>query len=213
MSSFRDEQFTDRPLGSSPSGDIVRAAQGRRGSMTLETVRHHIHEAEEKLLADLRQLRRIARTAPVAAAPPAARLPTGQRIADTVAATMGSLKFIIVQSTILFFWITLNVTAWVQHWDIYPFILLNLALSFQAAYAAPFIMMSQNRQQDIDRMAAEHDYQINIKAELEIEALHQKIDQLRETAVLYLTKAVRELTELLNRSGLCAPPAENDIGS
>src|SRR3569623_930684 len=194
MSSFRDEQFTDRPLGSSPSGDIVRAAQGRRGSMTLETVRHHIHEAEEKLLADLRQLRRIARTAPDAAAPPAARLTTGQRIADTVAATMGSWKFIIVQSTILFFWITLNVTAWVQHWDIYPFILLNLALSFQAAYAAPFIMMSQNRQQDIDRKKAENDYQINIKAELEIEQLHQKIDEMREREILTLTQAIAELT-------------------
>jgi uncharacterized membrane protein len=73
-----------------------------------------------------------------------------------------------------------------------------LALSFQAAYAAPFIMMSQNRQQDIDRNAAENDYQINIKAELEIEALHQKIDQLRETEVLNLTQAVKELAELLN---------------
>src|SRR3569623_416895 len=142
------------------------------------------------------------------AAPPRARLTTGQRIADTVAATMGSWKFIIVQSTILFFWITLNVTAWVQHWDIYPFILLNLALSFQAAYAAPFIMMSQHRQQDIDRPAAELDFQINIKAEREIEARHQKLDELRETEVLYLTRAVRELTELLNRSGLCAPPAD-----
>ncbi len=58
----------------------------------------------------------------------------------------------------------------------YPFILLNLALSFQAAYAAPVIMMSQNRQQDIDRKAAENDYRINVKAELEIELLHEKID-------------------------------------
>ena len=175
--------------------------------MTLDTVRHHIHETEAKLLADLRHLRRVARTAPDAGAPPAIPLTTGQRIADTVAATMGSWKFIIIQTTILFFWIMLNITAWIEHWDPYPFILLNLALSFQAAYAAPFIMMSQNRQQDIDRLAAESDYQINIKAELEIEALHQKLDQLRETEVLYLTKAVRELTELLNRSGLCAPPA------
>ena len=93
-----------------------------------------------------------------------------------------------------------------KQWDPYPFILLNLALSFQAAYAAPFIMMSQNRQQDIDRQAAETDHQINIKAELEIELLHQKLDRLRETEVLYLTRAVSELTELLNRSGLCAPP-------
>jgi uncharacterized membrane protein len=78
--------------------------------------------------------------------------------------------------------------------------LLNLALSFQAAYAAPFIMMSQNRQQDIDRKSAENDHQINVKAELEIELLHQKIDQLRETEVLYLTEAVRDLTALLGKA-------------
>jgi uncharacterized membrane protein len=68
----------------------------------------------------------------------------------------------------------LNVTAFIQQWDLYPFILLNLALSFQAAYAAPFIMMSQNRQQDIDRKHAEKDFQVNVKAELVIELLHQR---------------------------------------
>ena len=73
-------------------------------------------------------------------------------------------------------------------------------LSFQAAYAAPFIMMSQNRQQDIDRLAAKSDYDINIKAELEIELLHQKLDALRENEVLNLTKTVRELTEMLSKS-------------
>jgi uncharacterized membrane protein len=93
--------------------------------------------------------------------------------------------------------VDLNLLAWIQHWDPYPFILLNLALSFQAAYAAPFIMMSQNRQQDIDRLAAKNDYQINIKAELEIELLHQKIDQIRETEIARLTEAVSDLTELL----------------
>ena len=130
----------------------------------------------------------------------------GQRVADGVAATMGSWNFIIIQSAILLAWIVLNITAYVEHWDPYPFILLNLALSFQAAYAAPFIMMSQNRQQDIDRMAAENDYKINIKAELEIELVHRKLDELRETEVMSLTRSIEELTELLNRSGLCAPP-------
>ena len=105
----------------------------------------------------------------------------------------------IIQSVILAFWIGLNITAYVQQWDPYPFILLNLALSFQAAYAAPVIMMSQNRQQDIDRELAEHDYQINIKAELEIELLHQKIDQLRETEVLQLTEAVKQLAAQLGK--------------
>ncbi|MDB5703965.1 MAG: hypothetical protein JWN66_1081 [Sphingomonas bacterium] len=166
---------------------------------------HKILETEEALLADLRKVRRAARTAAPGAEAGPPPLTAGQRIADTVASNMGSWKFIIIQSTILVLWIVLNVTAYIQRWDPYPFILLNLALSFQAAYAAPFIMMSQNRQQDIDRRAAETDYQINIKAELEIELLHQKLDKLRETEVLYLTKAVHELTELLNRSGLCAP--------
>ncbi|MBV9510770.1 MAG: DUF1003 domain-containing protein [Caulobacteraceae bacterium] len=125
------------------------------------------------------------------------KLTLGQKVADRVAATMGSWNFIIAQSAILAVWIVLNVTAFVQKWDPYPFILLNLALSFQAAYAAPFIMMSQNRQQDIDRQSAENDHRINIKAELEIELLHQKIDQLREKEVLYLTRAIGDLTRLL----------------
>lgn len=93
-------------------------------------------------------------------------------------------------------------------WDPYPFILLNLALSFQAAYAAPVIMMSQNRQQDIDRKAAEKDYGINVKAELEIELLHEKIDQLREREVLKLTEAVRVLSELQQQSASRARESE-----
>jgi uncharacterized membrane protein len=125
----------------------------------------------------------------------------GQKIADTVAATMGSWRFIIIQTTILFFWIVLNVTAWIRNWDPYPFILLNLALSFQAAYAAPFIMMSQNRQQDVDRRKAEDDYNINIKAELEIELLHQKLDELREKEVLSLVQSVQALTTELAKRG------------
>ncbi len=172
-----------------------------------EAIGQEIAKAEEALLEELRKVRRVARTPGGAADDTAPPLTTGQKIADTVASTMGSWRFIIIQTTILFFWILLNVTAYVQHWDIYPFILLNLALSFQAAYAAPFIMMSQNRQQDIDRRAAETDYHVNIKAELEIELLHQKLDQLRETEVQYLTKAVNDLTDLINRSGICAPAA------
>jgi uncharacterized membrane protein len=161
-----------------------------------------LHEAEHVLLDELRKLRRAARGHPNARAAHIQGLTVGQRIADTVAATMGSWTFIVIQSGILAIWIALNITAYVKRWDPYPFILLNLALSFQAAYAAPFIMMSQNRQQDIDRKAAENDHQINIKAELEIELLHQKLDQLRETEVLYLTKAVNELTELLSKAGI-----------
>jgi len=167
---------------------------------SLVSVGHQLHEAEKRLLNDLRSVRRNLRQAQDAVAEAEGRLTTGQRIADAVAATMGSWRFIIVQSIILLIWIALNLTAYVRQWDPYPFILLNLALSFQAAYAAPFIMMSQNRQQDIDRAAAASDYKINIKAELEIELLHQKLDQLREQEVLRLIEEVRELTALLRQS-------------
>ncbi len=157
---------------------------------------HEIHEKEHVLLKELRQLRRDARQEAKEVAT-GERLTAGQRVADTVAEMMGSWTFIIVQSGILAIWVVLNIVGWIKAWDPYPFILLNLALSFQAAYAAPIIMMSQNRQQDIDRKAAENDYRINIKAELEIELLHHKLDDLRDQEVLELSKAVRELAELL----------------
>jgi len=163
-------------------------------------IKVELHEAEERLLGELRKMRRGVRGLADASQSSVCGLTVGQKIADGVAATMGSWTFIIIQSVILMFWIALNVTAYVNQWDPYPFILLNLALSFQAAYAAPFIMMSQNRQQDIDRKSAEDDFKINIKAELEIELLHQKIDQLRETEVVHLTEAVRELSALLQKA-------------
>ena len=163
----------------------------------IEDLKLQLHEVEERLLKELRVLRRGLRAPDSDIELAAPKLTIGQKVADKVAATMGSWTFIIIQSAILCVWIVLNVTAFVEKWHPYPFILLNLALSFQAAYAAPFIMMSQNRQQDIDRQSAENDHRINIKAELEIELLHQKIDQLREKEVLYLTRAIGDLTQLL----------------
>jgi CRP/FNR family transcriptional regulator, cyclic AMP receptor protein len=106
------------------------------------------------------------------------QLTLGQRVADKVADTIGSWPFIIIQSIILTVWIILNVTAWIKRWDPYPFILLNLMLSFQAAYAGPVIMMSQNRQSSKDRLAAEIDHQVNTKAELEINNLMRRMDEL-----------------------------------
>jgi uncharacterized membrane protein len=166
----------------------------------LKALGNEILQSEDQFLKQLRTLRRKRREGRDGASSGIPALTVGQRIADTVAATMGSWKFIIIQSLILIVWIVLNLIAVIQHWDPYPFILLNLALSFQAAYAAPFIMMSQNRQQDIDRQAAESDYHINIKAELEIELLHQKIDQLRETEVLHLTQVVHQLADMLKKA-------------
>ena len=99
------------------------------------------------------------------------QLTLGQRSADWVANTMGSWKFVVIQSIILALWIVLNVVAWVKHWDPYPFILMNLVLSTQAAYAAPIIMMSQNRQATRDRLEAHNDFLVNQKAEEEIRAI------------------------------------------
>jgi uncharacterized membrane protein len=128
--------------------------------------------------------------------PPQDGLSFGERAADRVAALVGSWRFILAQSFILALWIVANLSQ--ARWDPYPFILLNLVLSFQAAYAAPIIMMSQNRQADIDRRRAIEDFDINRKAELEIETLHQKIDLLRETEIAALAAAIERLTRMLD---------------
>lgn len=104
----------------------------------------------------------------------------GQAVADEIARRMGSWPFIIIQSLILVAWIMLNTWGLFGHWDPYPYILLNLALSFQAAYAAPIIMMSQNRQASKDRLEAEHDYRVNLHSEMEIAALAATINQLAD---------------------------------
>ena len=97
----------------------------------------------------------------------------GERVADGFAAVVGSWTFIIVQSLLLLVWVIVNLLAWKFRWDPYPFILLNLALSFQAAYASPIIMMSQNRQNRIADRRNELDLQINLLAEQEsTETLH-----------------------------------------
>lgn len=103
----------------------------------------------------------------------------GQQLADKVAAFGGSWKFIIIFSLIIIFWITINmVFLFNKGFDPYPFILLNLILSCLAALQAPVIMMSQNRQEEKDRERAKQDYMINLKAELEIRTLHEKLDHL-----------------------------------
>lgn len=106
------------------------------------------------------------------------RMTLGQRVADRVADTIGSWPFIIIQTIILTVWIIMNVIGWIKKWDPYPFILLNLMLSFQAAYSGPVIMMSQNRQAAKDRLAAEIDHEVNTKAELEINNLVRRLDEL-----------------------------------
>ena len=129
---------------------------------------------------------------------PIQALTVGQKISDAVARTVGSWKFIIIQSICISAWIVYNSLDNNNGWDPYPFILLNLMLSFQAAYTAPAIMMSQNRLAEIDRHQANNDFEINVKAELEIELLHQKIDMMKEKELFALTKAVEALSQKMD---------------
>ncbi len=124
----------------------------------------------------------------------------GQRLADRVAAVGGSWAFIIGFGVVLVVWVGLNAwalgVAGIKPFDPYPFIFLNLMLSMLAALQAPVIMMSQNRQAIKDREAARHDYEVNLKAELEIMALHEKLDALRDHD---LAELLRQQIELLKR--------------
>jgi len=97
----------------------------------------------------------------------------GERVADGFASLLGSWRFIIIQSIVLAIWMTLNAIGWIKHWDPYPFVLLNLALSFQSAYTGPILLMSQNRQNRISERRSHLDLQINLLSEQEnTEMLH-----------------------------------------
>ena len=122
----------------------------------------------------------------------------GQRVADNVARFGGSWGFIGLFLGFLVFWVVGNTWLLRTHpWDPYPFIFLNLLLSMLAALQAPVIMMSQNRQAARDRAAAEHDYEVNLKAELEVMALHDKLDQLRTEQLAAIIEAQTRQIELL----------------
>ena len=114
----------------------------------------------------------------------------GERIADRVAQVGGSWRFILCFFFLLVLWMVANSMMLAKAFDPYPYILLNLFLSMLAAIQAPIILMSQNRQSQKDRITAEHDYEINLKAELEIMLLHDKLDALRERDILARTDAI-----------------------
>ena len=164
--------------------DLVQSAAERDAEL-LKQLRHHRKQHR------IKQAPRLPEATPV--------LTLGQRVADRVANTMGSWPFIVGQSLIILVWISYNLLGGAKGWDPYPFILLNLVLSFQAAYTAPAIMMSQNRQAQVDRLQAGNDYEVNVKAELEIELLHQKIDLMREQEIKTLTVLVGDLTRQIEK--------------
>jgi len=129
-----------------------------------------------------------------------AKTTLGQRAADAVATFGGSWTFITIFAAILVVWIGLNsfiLVKYDKNFDAYPYILLNLFLSMLAAIQAPIILMSQNRQAEKDRLNAEHDYEVNLKAELEIMLLHEKVDLLREGQWDELLALQKEQLQLL----------------
>jgi len=116
----------------------------------------------------------------------------GQVASDKITRIVGSWNFIIIQSIILFFWILLNITAWINHWDPYPFIFLNLALSFQAAYTAPIILMSENRELERERRKTATDLATDRKAERGVSELVQRMEKLEK-------EKIDEILKILNK--------------
>ena len=123
---------------------------------------------------------------------------TGERIADRIAQIGGSWSFILGSLAFLAVWVLMNV--WLlgrEAFDPYPFIFLNLVLSMIAAIQAPVIMMSQNRQSQRDRLDAAHDYEVNLKAEIEIMALHEKLDEMRHSQIIGMRDELARIAEQL----------------
>ncbi|PDT31450.1 hypothetical protein CO660_05215 [Rhizobium sp. L9] len=134
-----------------------------------------------------------------------AKLTSSQRLADKVAEFGGSWAFIMLFGIVLAVWVAGNLLAATRAFDPYPFIFLNLILSMLAVVQAPVIMMSQNRHAAKDRVDAAHDYEVNLKAEIEIMALHDKLDELRNTDLKSLVAQQQEQIALLTKLMLGRP--------
>ncbi len=166
----------------------------------LKTGFEQLTEREQRVLLHIAKRHPVSRNVNQALAEKSS---LGERIADRVARFGGSWPFIIIFCAIMAVWALLNtviLTRWGTPFDPYPFIFLNLVLSMLAALQAPVIMMSQNRQAARDRMAAALDYEVNLKSEIEIMALHDKLDQLRTHDLMeMLREQQRVLQALLER--------------
>jgi len=173
----------------------MHATKARYIHDLLATEDEHLKKLNEIVLQSIEQEKLLLQNI---SEPPVEKLSVGQRLADKVAKFGGSWKFIIAFSLVLFVWILINLlVTGRQRFDPYPFILLNLLLSCLAAIQAPVIMMSQNRQEEKDRRRNENDYQVNLKAEIEIRTLHQKMDLLIQEQFKKLIETQAEQIKLL----------------
>ena len=158
-----------------------------------------LDQRTQKVARHVAERRHIARDLATDDGPPAS---LGQRAADTVARFGGSWAFVGLFGLSLLAWVAVNAVLLARNgstFDPYPYILLNLFLSMLAAIQAPIILMSQNRQAEKDRLATAHDYEVNLKAELEIMLLHDKIDRLQDTQWRELLALQTRQLELLER--------------
>lgn len=138
---------------------------------------HKAASIEKDVLDKIRRRERVSKNVEVVHRE---QLTFGQRVSDRLADVAGSWGFIFGFGLVLGIWVLVNSVAFIHHWDKYPYILLNLMLSMLAAIQAPVIMMSQNRREAHDRLRAEHDYEVNLKAEIEIQQINEKLDVLLE---------------------------------
>jgi len=176
--------------------DDLQLYQHRYIQLLLETEKGELSKLDHDVLKAMKEQELLSKNPDIDFD---AELTFGQRLADRIATFGGSWSFIIIFGLFLFLWMGLN--SWLliaRPFDPYPFILLNLVLSSLAAIQAPLIMMSQNRQEARDRARAIHDYQVNLKAELEIRQLHQKIDHLLSRQWERLVEIQEIQMELIN---------------
>jgi uncharacterized membrane protein len=191
----------------SSSGFICLADLGRFRTEyvkgVLETEKGELSALEEEVMRSLREQELLSRNINIEFDQ---KLTLGQRLSDKLADYAGSWGFIIAFVSVLILWIIVNsvILVW-RPFDPYPFILLNLVLSCLAAIQAPVILMSQNRQEARDRLRAEHDYLVNLKAELEIRNLHEKMDHLLKNQWQRLLEIQEIQTELMEELANKAP--------
>jgi len=180
--------------------DKFKAAYVRN---VLETEKGELSTLEEDVMKSLREQEILSENINIEFDQ---KLTFGQRLSDKLADYAGSWVFIIAFLGIIVLWIVVNSVLLIfRHFDPYPFILLNLLLSCLAAIQAPVILMSQNRQESRDRLRAEHDYRVNLKAELEIRSLHEKMDHLLKNQWQRLLEIQEIQTELMQELAGKAP--------
>jgi uncharacterized membrane protein len=167
-----------RVLTSQEAGEAESVVAGPDEECHMETITRTLTDAKRAELE--RRALEILETQAAVDALRNEHLTYGQRMADKLAAAVGSWRFIFGFLGFVALWVALNIVAWASHWDRYPFILLNLVLSVLAAVQAPVIMMSQNRAEARDRLHSQGDYKVSVKAEILMEHLTLEVEEIKE---------------------------------